>query len=165
MMSKNLSTLEETFLADEMAPGQQTKIIDDILVDADALVALAKKDDSNHDKAMKISKTLQERGVLWIFSPFTVAESATVLSYRVSQQSAKDFLSEIRRLDIEVLSLKEDDEKLVDVWFLKQEKKGTSYFDCYNMAIMEKYKKLIPGIFSFDKIYSQNGFKAARQLI
>ena len=139
-------------------------MIGNILVDADALVALAKKDDSNHDRAMRISKTFQERDVLWIFSPFTVAESATVLSHKVSQKSAKDFLHAIRELDIPVLALKEENIPLADTWFLKQEKKGTSYFDCYNMALLQKHKDFLLGIFSFDKTYSQNGFKKAEQL-
>ena len=29
---------------------------------------------------------------------------------------------------------------LADDWFLKQTKKGTSYFDCYNMALLDRYK-------------------------
>ena len=164
MVNNYLSAFEEKVLLDETKASEQTKILDDILIDADALVALAKVDDSNHKKAISISKNLQMRGVFWLFSPFTIAESTTVLSHKVSQRSAKDFLRAIRELDIPVLSLKEEDIPLVDTWFLKQEKKGTSYFDCYNMAILQKHKDLLLGIFSFDKIYSHNGFKTAEQL-
>lgn len=157
MTNKRFASLEEDFYPDE------TKAI---LVDADALVAIVKKDDSNHTKALQISESLQEKGTQWYVSPFTVPETVTVLSYKVSQEEAKEALREIRKLDnFFPLSLKEEEVKNADKWFLKQEKKGTSYFDCYNMALLEKHKKLLSGIFSFDRIYSSNGFKLAKELI
>lgn len=137
-----------------------------ILVDADALVAIVKKDDSNHIKALQISESLQEKGAQWYVSPFTVAETVTVLSYKVSQKEAREALKEIRKLDsFFPLSLKEEEAKNADKWFLKQEKKGTSYFDCYNMALLEKHKKFLSGIFSFDSVYTHNGFKLTQELI
>lgn len=89
----------------------------------------------------------------------------TVLSYKVSHEAAKEFLREIRKLDLPVFPLKDEDIELADNWFFKQEKKGTSYFDCYNLALLEKYKKFFAGIFSFDSIYSRNGFRTASNLL
>ena len=159
MGESNLYTLETTFLAKEEKPGKKTSLILDILVDADVLVALAKLDDSNHKKAVEISEKLQEEGAFWYFSPFTVAEAATVLSYKVSHKSACDFLREVRKLDISILSLNDQDVPLADKWFLKQKKKGTSHFDCYNMALMDRYSKAFDAIFSFDRVYEDNNFK------
>lgn len=47
-----------------------------ILVDADALVALAKKDDSNHQKALKIAQEL--KSAVLFASCFTIPEATTV---------------------------------------------------------------------------------------
>lgn len=141
------------------------KPLGDILVDADALVALAKIDDSNHKKALNISRKFQKTGVMWYVSPFTIAEAATVISYKVSHKEAKRFLTEVRNLGLGTLSLKEENLKLADKWFLKQDKKGTSYFDCYNMALLERYNKTLSGIFSFDKIYKRNKFKLIEDIV
>lgn len=136
--------------------------LEDVLVDADALVALAKPDDSNHEKALQISRHLQQRGVTYLLSPFTVAEAVTVLSYRVSHQAAKKFLKEMVDLDLFVVSLPRGQSELGDRWFLKQaSRKGVSYFDCYNMALLDRYRDQIGAIFSFDAIYRKNGFRAA----
>lgn len=138
--------------------------IKDILLDADALVALAKTDDSNHKKAVELSNKLQEMGAGFCLSPFTIPEATTVLSYKVSHQAANEFLKQIRALDLSVLELPEKYKDLADKWFLKQTKKGTSYFDCYNMALLERYKKQFDAIFSFDSIYKRNGFALVEDL-
>lgn len=150
--------LEDKYLLQETKPSQETTYTKDILVDADALVALAKTNDSNHKKANKLSDKLQKVGVSYYFSPFTVAEATTVLSYKTSHQSAKKFLKQIRKLDIPILELPDKYSFLADKWFLKQKKKGTSYFDCYNIALLDRYRKQLAAIFSFDSIYKRNGF-------
>lgn len=157
--------LKDDLVLDEGSSSEETTLIVDILLDADALIALAKQDDSNHQRAVKINDELQKRGVSYMLSPFTVAEAATVLSYKVSHQAAKKFLKQIRSIDIPVFDLKEQQIKLADLWFNKQSKKGVSYFDCFNMALLERYKKQIEAIFSFDSIYKKNGFKIAEELI
>jgi len=140
-------------------------LLKDVLVDADALVALAKKDDSNHKKAIKINNILQKKGINYYLSPFTITEVVTVLSYRVSHSAAKKFLKEIRKINLPVLELPQKYHYLADKWFLKQTKKGTSYADCYNMALMKKYQALIGAIFSFDSIYRKNGFKTTKEFL
>mgnify|MGYP001153170416 CR=1 FL=1 len=161
-MAKLTDYLSEEFLLKETNPGQKTSLVKDILVDADALVALIKADDSNHKKAIKINNKLQKKGTTYYLSPFTAAEVITVLSYKVSQQAAKNFLKGIRKLDLPILKLEEKHSNLADKWFLKQNKKGISYFDCYNMALLERYKAQIMAIFSFDAIYKRNGFRLAK---
>lgn len=158
-MAKLADYLTGDFLLNETKTGQETTYLKGILVDADALVALAKKDDSNHKRAVRINNSLQEKGVSYYLSPFTIAETATVLSYKVSHQAAKKFLREIRKINLPVLELPEKYRDWADKWFLKQKKKGVSYFDCYNMALLERYKTQIEAIFSFDSIYKRNNFK------
>ena len=156
--------LDDKYLLKETKPGQETTYVKDVLVDADALVALAKTNDSNHKKAVTISNKLQKIGVSYCFSPYAVAEAVTVLSYKASHQSAKKFLRQIRKLDIPVFELPEKHKDLADKWFLRQKKKGSSYFDCYNMALLEVLKKQSDAIFSFDSIYKRNGFTLVENL-
>lgn len=134
-----------------------------ILLDTDALVALTKKNDSNRQKAINIYQKLKELGVHFYLSPFTIAETVTVLSYKLSHNEAKKFLKEARNKNLPILFL-EDSTNLADQWFFKQIKKGTSYFDCYNMALLERYKKQISAIFSFDSVYKRNGFQTAEEI-
>ena len=136
-----------------------------ILLDTDALVALTKKDDSNRQKAISIYQKLKENGVQFFLSPFTTAETVTVLSYRLSHKEAKKFLTEARKTDLPVLFVEDNAPNLADQWFLKENKKGTSYFDCYNMALLERYGKQLNAIFSFDSVYKKNGFKLAEEII
>lgn len=156
--------LRDDLVLDEINSNEETTFAMDILLDADALIALAKQDDSNHEKAVNINDELQRRGVSYVLSPFTIAEAATVLSYKVSHQAAKKFLKQIRELDIPSFDLNEEQIKLADYWFNNQSKKGISYFDCFNMALLERYKKQIEAIFSFDSIYKKNGFKVTEDI-
>jgi len=160
--SKYFSSLEENFLLDE---NQSSKYILDILVDADALVALAKEDDPNHKKALQIAEILQTSGCVWYVSPFTIGEVVTVISHKINQETAKEVLKELRKQNLTVWTLKDEYLYLVDNWFNKQTKKGTSYFDCYNMALMERYERDLGAIFSFDSVYKRNGFKLAEEII
>ena len=160
--SKYFSTLKENFLLNETKPEESTKNIFDILVDADALVALVKSDEPNHKKALNISESLQKSGCTWYVSPFTIGEVITVISHKINQTTAKKVLRQLRKLELNLLSLKDEYVQLADGWFDKQNKKGTSYFDCYNMALMERYKNQIDAIFSFDGIYKRNGFKTVQ---
>lgn len=157
-MTNISKAFKEEFLLDRKSDdNEKTNYIKDILVDADVLVALAKINDTNHQKAIKYSDKLQKTGASYYFSPFTIAEAVTVLSYKTSHQAAKDFLEHVRSLDIPVLELPEKHKDMADNWFLRQNKKGTSYFDCYNMALLERYKEQLAAIFSFDSVYKKNG--------
>lgn len=155
-MAKMDNIFEGTF-----PPGDNKGIITKkVLLDADALIALINKDDFSHNRALKINQELQKSGISRYLSPFTIFETVTVLSHKISHQIAKDFLIEVRKKDYFLtLCLDEKNATLADKWFLKQTTKGISYFDCYNMALLEKYKNQLDGIFSFDAIYRKNGFK------
>lgn len=149
----------------EQIDNDQTPLLNNVLVDADALVALAKIDDSNHKVAVAINQRLQVKGVSYILSPFTIAEATTVLSYKVSHQAARKFLEEIREINLTEFDFRKECLELADKWFKQQNKKGISYFDCYNMALMERYQNQLVAIFSFDWIYPKNGFKTTKDLI
>ena len=107
---------------------------------------------------------MQKKGCIWYISPFTIGEVVTVVSHKINQAVAKEVLRELRKRTLNELTLKDEHLHLVDEWFSKQSKKGTSYFDCYNMALLERYKNQIDAIFSFDEVYKRNGFKILEDL-
>lgn len=124
-----------------------------ILLDADVLVAIAKIDDVNHDKAVTLIQKIEKEQVC--LSLFTVPEVVTVLSYRVSAQAAHDFLLLIRELQYEELEVSFDVAKRTDELFLKHVHKRVSWFDCCNIALCQKHN--IDAICSFDKFYKKQG--------
>lgn len=64
------------------------------LADSDFLIALAKEDDTNH--AIATTKAEQYRLASIFVTPFVIPEAATVLSYRVSHEAARQFLEGAR---------------------------------------------------------------------
>ena len=120
-----------------------------VLVDADALVAISKIDDSNHQKALKLLKKLKKP--TFYLSPFTVPEVVTVLSYHVSHEAAVSFLERIKSKNLAECEFSVDLKLKTDSIFKRQKKKRTSWFDCYNVALMEVEE--FDFIFSFDKFY------------
>ena len=130
-----------------------------ILIDSDAIIAIFKKDDSNHDKAIIRAKKIKDDSQF--ISSLTIPESATVLSHIVSQPAAVKFLTktrnEVNKKLYEEIPLSQELENLADQIFIAQKRKNTSWPDCLNMAIMKIHH--LDAIFSFDKIYSQNKFR------
>ena len=126
-----------------------------ILADADFLVALAKEDDINHERALK---TIEALGGASIFvTPFTIPEAATVLSYKVSHVAAKKFLASARNRNFVELPLNQELVQKADDLFLSVQKKGTSWIDCLNVGFTYLYR--LDGILSFDKFYQRVGVK------
>jgi predicted nucleic acid-binding protein len=119
-----------------------------ILVDTDFLIALIKIDDKNHLKAIDKVQKIKEATVF--ITPFTIPETVTVLSYKVSHTAAKNFLK-VARNKFSELPLNEEIIASADKIFLSQNKKGTSWIDCLNVALIKYYK--LDGILSFDKFY------------
>ena len=124
-----------------------------LLLDADFLVALVKEDDANHLRAVAKAKELKEASLF--VTCFTVPEAATVLSYKVSHSAAKKFLEETRKKSFLELPFDQETARAADRIFLSQSRKGTSWIDCYNAAIIKAYS--LGGILSFDKFYRKIG--------
>lgn len=131
----------------------------EILVDTDILVAIFKSDDSNHLKAIKLCENLQEKGAEFFLFPLILYEAATVISYKISHEKAISFVKEMKEINLSIYELSSEYLQLAERWFFKQTGRGISYIDCYNMALLDKNKNQLDGIFSFDEIYKKNGFK------
>jgi predicted nucleic acid-binding protein len=124
-----------------------------ILADSDFFIALYKKDDSNHKKAVSLLKTLP--GVELLMSVFVYSEVATVLSQRVSQKTAHYFMDDIRTHGAEVI---QSDSMLFEhakQIFRGQISKNVSFTDVVNMALAQAQG--IKEIVSFDTDYKRSG--------
>ncbi|MBL7036702.1 type II toxin-antitoxin system VapC family toxin [Candidatus Microgenomates bacterium] len=123
------------------------------IVDSDFLIAFTNSEDSNHSKSIKIYKHLKDKAELVVLN-LVFQESTTVVSKKFGMQMARVFYEKLTKFINTEIKI---DEKLErEAWkvFLKQNKKGTSFVDCANLATHKKYK--FDGILSFDKFYPKD---------
>lgn len=120
------------------------------LVDSDFLISFSSDADSTHSKSIEIYKNLTKNSEL-LATNLVFQESTTVISKRFGMQKAKIFYEMINKFINTRLVFEENIEKEAWKIFLKQNKKGTSFIDCANLAIFQKYK--FDGILSFDEFY------------
>lgn len=130
-----------------------------ILLDSDSFIALAKPTDTNHAQAVKIHKKLLTQPTNYFVSNLVFAETTTVISQRVGHTQAQQHIKNIKKqVSLGKLNYIYVDQKIEDLAikiFKKQTSKNTSFVDCTNIAIYQKYK--LDAIFSFDKHYKKNG--------
>src|SRR3989344_837653 len=109
------------------------------LVDADFLVALAKEDDSNHQKALVKVAELKDATIF--ITPFTVSEAVTVLSYKVSQNAARALLTSLRQKNfIELPMDKATIEKADKIFFTKRLVFPTCFEAALFWALVQKLR-------------------------
>lgn len=126
-----------------------------MLADADFFIALYKKDDSNHKRALAVLEKIQERGLDLALSVFVYGEITTVLSMRVSQSVARHFMNDTERAEITIIHpserLFEESKKI----FRSQRSKNVSFVDAANIALFRLGN--FQAIVSFDTHYRKNG--------
>lgn len=135
-----------------------------ILVDADILVAMIKRDDSNHLKSERVFNSFENTKVSFIITNYVFSEAVTVISQKINHQTAIGFISNMKSTD-SIISVKwitpEIEEDAIEI-FKQQTSKNVSFIDCTNMALV-KHENL-DAIFSFDEIYKKNGYRMANTL-
>lgn len=135
-----------------------------IVGDADAIVAQANSEDSNHDKAVKIAQELVASRVRVIYPVTAVIEAVTHIQ-RALNSGATAFGTAQLMIDpaIEIIEVnKQTLEEALKFFSPKTSKKNT-LFDCIIVAIAKENQA--DAIFSFDKFYPKNGLKLASDLI
>ena len=129
----------------------------DLLVDSDIFIALINENDSNHSQAKKIVNALSKRRSIRLYTNnFVVSEIATVLSYKISQSTAHQFLKDILKSDIVIFHVDERLQVMAYEKFLSIKRKDTSMVDCINMALLDHLNQR--AILSFDKGYEKEGY-------
>ena len=122
-----------------------------LLLDSDFLFGLYITHDPSHDRAVKLlEETWGKKPELYITN-LVMQELATVVSYRVGQKESITLLDKLEEHNLIKIHVNEELEDAGWELFLKQTKKGTSFVDCANLAVIDKYK--FDGILSFERFY------------
>lgn len=136
-----------------------------VIGDADSLVALASKNDANHERARKIVKALKVENYVVVYPNTAILEAMVALKRKLNlndkaQLIARQFLRGV----IRVIWVEEEIQKNALNFLMENSKsKKNTVFDCLVVASAKKISAV--GIFSFDKWYSRLGFKLAHELI
>jgi predicted nucleic acid-binding protein len=120
-----------------------------ILVDSDVFVGWVWPDDVHHKRSVQVFASLRAKKCHLITTSMVIAETATVLSHRDSQATARAFLDEV--IAFPTIHISEDLQQEAIGIFRKQTQRGTSVTDCANVAVMRRFN--IPHILSFDRVY------------
>jgi len=123
-----------------------------ILIDSDALIAIFNRQDALHQKASLILQKIEKYHHVLHFTNLVKQESATVISHRINMKEAIKYLKLLEKTIINQIKVEDDIELSAWEVFCQQTKKGCSFIDCSNIAVINKYH--LDGIFSFDKFYS-----------
>ncbi len=134
-----------------------------VIVDADAIVAQAYPDDSNHELAVTISGRLTALKARVIYPATAVLEATTVLQGRLnSPATAYGTALTFTEPGIQIVDIHQDTLKKAMKYFSPSGSKKNTLFDCVVAAIAEENHA--DAIFSFDKFYKNKGFKLASEL-
>lgn len=126
-----------------------------ILLDSDAVIAMAKGDDASHQRAVELEPKLAGNEVYITSS--VIMESITLLRKMVGKPLSSQILDGLLTSDYKIISPGKELLLLARKYFDRQNSKRETMFDCVNMAVAEVYN--IDAIFSFDKGYIKNKFK------
>ena len=134
-----------------------------VIVDADAIVAQAYPDDSNHKSATTISGMLNSINAQVIYPATAILEAVTVLQGKLnSGATAYGIASVFMDTNIQVAEVNQETLKNAMKYFSSTTSKKNTLFDCVVAAVAEEYKA--DAIFSFDKFYKSKNFKLASEL-
>ena len=125
-----------------------------LLVDSDCLVGAFREGDPHSTAATELIDKHSRSGTKLHASNLVIQESATVLSHRVGMDAVRLFYQKYPKLGLYIVDIDPALEKLSWDIFLRQTKKGTSFVDCSNLAVIQKYK--LEGILSFDSFYPKS---------
>jgi predicted nucleic acid-binding protein len=128
----------------------------ELLVDADALVALRDSKDPNHKLAAAVSSQITEAKIPLITSDPAFGEAITVISQNVNQRAAVGFAGDIINSRLEIVEVNAKLRREALEIFKVQKSKNFRFTDAVNIAIMQE--RGLREIFSFDRDYRKNGF-------
>lgn len=126
-------------------------------MDADAFVAIINSHDSNHKKAMSLSKKIKQENIEIITSSYAVGEAITVISQEAGLGKAVLFGEKIYMGEIIILDADRNQQIKALNLFSTANSKNVRFTDYINIIFMNELG--IDTIFSFDKHYQKAGYK------
>lgn len=138
--------MEKMALTRRGMPGEQ------VLLDSDAFVGWLVAHDAHHARMLQVLDVMRHKRIQPLTTNLVVAETATMLSYRMSHTHAVQFLKLAASVRT-VLINQELHERTLEI-FAHQTRNKTSFVDLANVAVMQTLH--IPWIVSFDKTYADD---------
>ncbi|MBI2196096.1 type II toxin-antitoxin system VapC family toxin [Candidatus Daviesbacteria bacterium] len=134
-----------------------------VVGDADAIIAQANSDDSNHNEAVKIAQGLVDSQVNVIYPATAVVEAVTHIQRALNSGATAYGTAELMiNPAVQVVEVNKQTLTNAQKYFSPNSSKKNTLFDCVVAAVAEEYKA--DAIFSFDKFYKSKGFKLASEL-
>lgn len=126
-----------------------------IYVDTSAVYALLNRADAYHDAAQAVWPELLEDDTALVTSNYTVAETTTVLQYRIGFEAARLWCRDVLQV-IEVYWVDASVyRRALEVW-LNLGQRGFSLVDCIGFVVMNQHS--IDTVFGFKDRYRKQGF-------
>lgn len=129
-----------------------------VFVDTSAWLACYDRHDQHHQRAISIADRLKAEQARLVLSEFILAESLTIIRYRIGHSWAVRFGRAV--LESQVAELVDvDDAARRRAWeiFQRYEDKDFSFVDCTSFALMAGGG--IKAAFAFDRHFEQYGFQ------
>jgi predicted nucleic acid-binding protein len=134
-----------------------------IIVDADALIALADTQDTHAQQALAIATRLQEMEAPLLYPATTIVEAATTLQRKLNKPAIVAQI--VAGIKARHFIIEPVDEKILDeaaALFKPHGSKQNTLFDAIVAAVAFRYTAR--AVFSFDQWYTKVGLKLANQL-
>ncbi len=132
-----------------------------VFVDTSAWIAQYDQSDEHHHAALQIAHQLRRDRARFILSEFILAESVTLLRYRMGHPSAVRFGRAVLQSRVaELLVVSEAMRSRAWQIFEQYDDKDFSFVDCTSFSIMEHVG--VKTAFAFDKHFGQYGFEVLR---
>lgn len=129
-----------------------------VIGDSDALIALYVENDSNHNRATKISERLYGDGVKVIFPNTAIVEAITTFQRKFSNpELAMRLNKKYKQGEFHIEYIDEGMMKMAADMFEPFRSKQNTFFDAI-VAVTAKLR-FADAIFSFDEWYTKMGFK------
>lgn len=128
-----------------------------IFIDADAFVALLRKNDSNHRAALRLQKIIALKKDDVFTSSFALGEAITVISQEEGIKKSVEFGKKMLSGGVIILDATNVHKEKALQLLAKQASKNSRFTDMINMVLMDELQ--IDTIFSFDQHYLKNGYK------
>ncbi|HEX9721890.1 MAG TPA: PIN domain-containing protein [Candidatus Paceibacterota bacterium] len=128
----------------------------ELLADSDFFIALYKRDDTNHEMAVRLLETIGEKNMSIILSVFAYSEITTVLQ-RIGKATARNFMEDVETSGVRIVLATETLFEKAKHIFRQQRSKNVSFTDAANIALanMQGFDTIV----SFDNDYKKNGLR------
>ena len=128
-----------------------------VFLDTGAFLALADEDDDYHSVAKSVHAQLLGSRAQLLTSNFVLAETYTLIRFKVGHPAAVEFMKRFDQTGIKVLRVSDAIEHTAKSIFTRYSDKEFSFVDCTSFALIDHHR--LDHAFAFDSHFRQYRFK------